>query len=163
LEKLEKDPNEPEPADANDNAPDAGPRGGAPPRRGPDVAANPKAPNIDGLVLKRRTKTVLGGASGGRRGARGGGAGGTGNLSVSSFTPTRDGRTLVFARRRPTGGPPTGGATIYTCTDEARTCVKSLVSTASPTTEGMKTHRAAVPSVAACGAICASRAGHCFL
>ncbi|HEY2413581.1 MAG TPA: S41 family peptidase [Pirellulaceae bacterium] len=146
LEKLQKDPNEPETPDANDNnsadavgpAGPAGPRGAAGPggaRRGPDGVTNPKAPNIDWAGLKRRTRNVLRSAGGGGRGGRGGGGGGgsaTSNLSITTFTPARDGRTLVFAATSGSGGPGSG-ATIYTCTDDGRN-MRQVASASAPST-----------------------------
>src|SRR5436305_4872459 len=82
LEKLEKDPNEPETTDATDNSATAPQQPPAGARRGADAIANPKAPNIDWAGLKRRTRNVLR-TSGGGRGGRGGGGGGGGNNNLS--------------------------------------------------------------------------------
>jgi tricorn protease len=121
LEKQEKDPDETadsETADASADASqrsDGGPRGGGS-RRGADGdSATPKPPAIDWAGLKRRTRNVLR-PTGGTRGGRGGST--ASSLSVSSFTPARDGRTLVFAASD--GSAAGGGVAIYSCTDDGR-------------------------------------------
>ncbi len=134
LEKLEKDPNEPEPTDAGDNSPEAAQRRAAEQRRTAEATTNPKAPNIDWDGLKRRTRNVLR-TGGGGRGGRGGGTGATGSLSVSTFTPGRDGRTLIFSATSTTGAPGSG-ATIYTCTDDGRNLRPVATATASTPSEG---------------------------
>src|SRR5436305_883133 len=144
LEKQEKDPYETTTEDAADNSPEAAQRrfagAGGPGRGGNDGVTNPKAPTIDWAGLKRRTRNVLrpAGGGGGGRGGRGGGAGAAaGGLSVTTFTPARDGRTLVFAATSGTGGGiGGGGATIYMCTDDGRN-MRQVASAAAPTpTEG---------------------------
>src|SRR5947207_11976199 len=100
LEKQEKDPDEANAnSEATDNSPEAIQQRLGEPRRGNSAVTNPKPPTIDWAGLKRRTRNVLRaggtGGTGGGRGGRGGGAGG-GGLSVMTYTPARDGRTMVF-------------------------------------------------------------------
>ncbi|HZN36763.1 MAG TPA: hypothetical protein VFB80_23195, partial [Pirellulaceae bacterium] len=129
LEKQDRDPTEP----AAEGGEGQGRRGGGGfggGGAGGDIA-NPKPPEIDWLGLKRRTRSVLGGGGGGgRRGGGGGtGGGGTGGVSVSSFTPARDGRTIYFA------GSSGGSLGLYSCTDDGRN-LRQIASTAPTPTEG---------------------------
>src|SRR5262249_40008552 len=100
LEKQEKDPYETStPDDSADNSSDVAQRrfAGAG-RGGNDGVTNRKAPTVDWAGLKRRTRNVLrpaGGTGGGRGGRGGGGGGAAGGMSVTTFTPARDGRTIV--------------------------------------------------------------------
>jgi tricorn protease len=140
LEKQDKDPDEAAiaaNADSTDNSPEAIQRRLGE-RRGNGDLTNPKPPTIDWAGLKRRTRNVLqptGSAGRGGRGGRGGGGGG-GGMSVSTFAPARDGRTLVFAASTGGtgfGGGGGGGTAIYTCTDDGRN-VRQIASGATPTT-----------------------------
>lgn len=126
LEKLEKDPDEAatSTAESSDNSPEAAQRRAAEQRRIAETLSNPKAPTIDWDGLKRRTRNVL--RSGGGRGGRGGGTAG-GGLSVNTFTPARDGRTLIFA-----ASSGTGGSSIYTITDDGKN-MRQVASAAAPT------------------------------
>src|SRR5262245_15910467 len=134
LEKQDKDPYETTAAEPGENPMDAARRALEQRRGGSEGLANPKPPEIDWLGLKRRTRSVLGstgGGGGGRRGGGGGtGGGGAGGISVSSFTPARDGRTLYFA------GTSGGSLGIYSCTDDGRNLRQIASSTAPTTTEG---------------------------
>lgn len=117
LEKQERDPDEPA---------ESGEEGEAP--RRPEVRRGGEGsglapPHIDWAGLKRRTRNVL--RSGGPRGGRGGTGGG---LSVVTFTPARDGRTLVLAATSGTGS----GISIYSCTDDGRN-LRTLATTAPST------------------------------
>jgi tricorn protease len=135
LEKQEKDPDEAAASsEPTDNSPEAVQRRLAE-RRGNGEFTNPKPPTIDWAGLKRRTRNALRssgttGGGGGGRGGRGGGASG-GTLSVITYTPARDGRTLVFAASSGTGT--VGGIAVYTCTDDGRN-IRQLASAAAPTT-----------------------------
>jgi tricorn protease len=114
LEKQEKDPDEATSdasTDATDNSPEALQRRLAE-RRGNGELTNPKAPTIDWAGLKRRTRNVLRASTSGTRGGRGGSSS---SLSVSTYTPGRDGRTIVFA-----ASSGTSGTAIYTCTDDGK-------------------------------------------
>src|SRR5262249_28471604 len=103
-------------------------------RRAAEALSSPKAPTIDWAGLKRRTRNVLrttGG--GGGRGGRGGGGGATGGLSVSTFPPARDGRTIVFSASSGGTGFGGGSVAIYTCTDDGRN-QRQIASATAPTT-----------------------------
>jgi tricorn protease len=120
LEKQEKDPDEivsAANAESTDNSPEAIQRRLAE-RRGNGDLTNPKPPTIDWAGLKRRTRNVLRAGGAGGRGGRGGSTGG-GALSVMTYTPARDGRTIVFAATSGGGGPG-GGVSIYSCTDDGK-------------------------------------------
>src|SRR5205085_6561439 len=127
LEKQDKDPDEAAAAtsDAADNSPEAAQRRATEQRRAAEALNSPKPPTIDWAGLKRRTRSVLRTSSG--RGGRGGGA--TSGLSVISYTPARDGRTLHFAASSGSGA--SGGVAIYTCTDDGRG-LRQLASAATP-------------------------------
>lgn len=113
LEKQDKDPNEPAAE-------------GAERRPAGDSLTNPKPPTIDWLGLKRRTRSVLAGTSGGR----GGGPTSSGGVSVSNFTPARDGRTIYFA------GSSGGSSGVFSCTDDGKNVRQIAASTATTPTEG---------------------------
>jgi tricorn protease len=119
LEKLTRDPEEPEPR--ADGAPDGGP---AEMRRGMAAGrpVTPRTPQIDWAGLKRRTRQVT------RVG------------SVFNYAPGVDGRTLVFVATEggAAGGGPGGGggrgaggtASIYTIQDNGKR--QTRVATANP-------------------------------
>jgi tricorn protease len=130
LEKQDKDPDDSNSSgDTADNSPEATQRRAADQRRAQESLTSPKAPTIDWTGLKRRTRNAL--RSSGGRGGRGGGAGGS--LSVSTYTPARDGRTLIFAASSGGTGAGGGGVTIYTCTDDGRN-MRTVASASAPTT-----------------------------
>ncbi len=123
LEKLTKDPDEPEPR--ADGAPD---EGGAPGMRRGMAAGRPvtpKTPQIDWAGLKRRTRQVT------RAG------------SVFSYTPGLDGRTVYFvATDAPAGGAGGGAgrgaggtATIYSIQDNGKRMTRLAAATPRPAAE----------------------------
>jgi tricorn protease len=137
LEKQEKDPDEAAIAaneEATDNSPEAIQRRLGE-RRGNGALTNPKPPTIDWAGLKRRTRNVLRSAAASGGGGRGGRGGTGGGLSVSTYTPARDGRTIVFAAS--TGGTGFGGGAtaIYTCTDDGKNVRQIASSVTSAPTE----------------------------
>lgn len=136
LEKLDKDPDEVA-SDQTDTSPDAMMRRLGEQRKaasnGESTKKKVEAPNIDWAGLKRRTRPVLR-AGAGRRGA----GAPTGPMSVFTFVPGRDGKTLIFAGSSGTSGFGFGGGTsaLYSCTDDGKN-VRQIASTApSPAAEG---------------------------
>jgi tricorn protease len=120
LEKQERDPDEP--ADGED-AQEAQRRQAEARRSGEN--GGPQPLQIDWAGLKRRTRNVL--RTSGGRGGRGGSS--SGGLSVVTFTPGRDGRTVVFAASSGTGS----GISLYSCTDDGRN-LRTLATTTPTTT-----------------------------
>ncbi len=121
LERQDSDPSE---ATTADNSPEANQQAVDQRRAASEALRNPKPPTIDWAGLKRRTRSVLSGGGSRGRGTRSGGS--SGGISVSSFTPGRDGRTIYFA------GSSGGSLGVFSCTDDGRS-VRQIASAATPT------------------------------
>jgi tricorn protease len=133
LEKQEKDPDEAA-AEQSDNSPEAVQRRLQERRSGAEEVARPKPPTIDWAGLKRRTRSVFPISRSGR-GSRGGGSGSS-SMSIRTFTPGRDGRTLFFTGTSGTGGLGSSTVTIYSCTDDGKNLRPIASASPTPTSEG---------------------------
>lgn len=115
LERLERDPDEPE-AKTDANGPPASPEA-AMRRMAEQRNVTPKEAKIDWNGLKRRTRLVTRTVS-----------------NVVRYTPAQDGRTLVFVAVE--GGGPISPPTLYAIQDDGKRLSRLSSGAAPPSTEG---------------------------
>ena len=118
LEKIDKDPEEAESARADGSNPPAETRRGSAARTDP-----PKEPTIDWAGLKRRTRQV------------------TRTMSVSSYVPANDNKTLLLVASEGRGGG--GGASIYSIEDDGKKLNRLTMGTPTPVEAGTNAPRGA--------------------